>query len=109
VKSPSFEDLAKVIRDSARLEKDKRIDPDTQVWRDLGISGTDGARLLKAIENHYPMRFTSEIYDRIERSAHESRDESPVIQSLLGGSISEELPITIGQLYRVILQELHGK
>jgi hypothetical protein len=109
VKSPSFEDLAKVIHDSARLEKDKRIDPDTQVWRDLGISGTDGARLLKAIENHYQMRFTSEIYDRIKSSPRESREESPVIQSLLGGSISEELPITIGQLYRVILQELHGK
>jgi hypothetical protein len=109
VKFPSFEDLAKVIRDSARLGKDKRIDPDTQVWRDLDISGTDGVRLLKAIEDHYLMRFTSETYDRIESSPRESRDESPVIQSLLGGSISEELPITIGQLYRVILQELHGK
>ena len=109
MKFPSFEDLAKVIRDSARLEKARRIDPDTQVWRDLNISGTDGARLLKAIEDHYQMRFTSEIYDRIKSSPHESRDESPVIQTLLGGSISEQLPITIGQLYRVILQELHGK
>jgi hypothetical protein len=109
VKSPSFEDLAKVIRDSVRLEKDKRVDPDTQVLRDLDISGTDGARLLKAIEDHYQMRFTSKIYDRIESSPRESRDESPVIQSLLGESISEELPITIGQLYRVILQDLHGK
>jgi len=32
---PSFEQLAEVIRDSAQLRRDKRIDPDTQVFRDL--------------------------------------------------------------------------
>ena len=50
---PSFEDLAKVIRDSAQLKKDKRIDPDSQVCRDLGISGDVEFNILKAIESHY--------------------------------------------------------
>jgi hypothetical protein len=82
VKFPSFEDLAKVIRDSARLKMDKRIDPDTQVLRDLNISGTDGARLLKAIEDHHQIRLTSEICDR--KQFHSS-PEKYRIQSLPGG------------------------
>jgi hypothetical protein len=111
VKFPSLEDLAKVIRDSGRLKRDKRIDPDTQVCRDLGISGNDGAKLLNAIEGHYQIGFKPELYDRIEsaRSIHgEDRDESPVIQSLFGGSFSEQPPFTVGQLYKVVLQELRA-
>jgi hypothetical protein len=106
---PSFEDLARVIRDSARLTRDKRIDPDTQVCRDLGIFGNDGVNLLKAIEGHYEMGFTSDLYDRIERGRpilRETRD-APVIQSLFGGVSAEEHPLTVGQIYRGVLQELH--
>ncbi len=111
MKFPSFEDLARVIRDSARLKGDKRIDPDTQVCRNLGISGNGVPTLLKAIEDQYRIAFTSELYDRIERDCsnlREDRDESPVIQSLLGGSLLEEHPFTVGQLYRVVLQELRA-
>ncbi len=109
MKFPSFEDLANVIRDSARLKRELRIDPDTKVCRDLGISGSDGAKLLKAIEGHYGIEFKSEPYDRIESDCsilREDRDDSPVIQTPLGGSFSEENPFTVGQLYRVLLQEL---
>jgi hypothetical protein len=106
---PSFEDLAKVIRDSARLRKDKRIDPDTQVCRDLGISGDVGINILKAIECHYQIGLSADIFERIGCSIPPNdRDEPPVIQSLLGGPMSEEHPITVGQLYKVVLQELHG-
>jgi hypothetical protein len=108
VKFPSFEDLARLIRDSARLKRDERIDPDTQVCRDLGISGNDGANLLKAIEVHYQIGFTSDLYDRIERDRSILRKDcdEPMIQSLFGGALSAEHPLTVGQLYRNVLQEL---
>ena len=112
MKYPSFEDLAKVIRDSARLKRDTRIDPDAKVCRDLGLSGKIGINLLKAIESHFNIALKRELFDRIETCEsmnQEDRDEVPVIQSLLGRPIPEEDPITVGQLYRVVLQELHAR
>jgi acyl-[acyl carrier protein]--UDP-N-acetylglucosamine O-acyltransferase len=110
VKYPSFEDLVGVIRDSARLKKNIRIDPDTQICRDLDISGKAGIYVLKAIEGHYGIGFNPEIFDRIEsgRQTQQDRDETPLIQPLLGSQVREEHPITAGQLYKVILQELRG-
>ena len=111
MKYPSFEDLARVTRDSARLKRDTRIDPDTQICRDLGLSGNIGIKVLKAIESHYKIALKAELFDRIEtcRSImQENRDEIPVIQSLLGRPIPEEAPITLGQLYKLVLQELHA-
>ena len=111
MKYPSFEDLARVIRDSARLKSDTRIDPDAQICRDLGLSGNSGINLLKAIENHYKITLKAELFDRTEicRSMiQENRDEMPVIQALLGRPIPDEDPITVGQLYKVVLLELHA-
>ena len=106
MKYPSFEDLAEVVRESARLKRDKRIDPDTQVSGDLGITGKHGTDLLKSIERFYGIEFTAESYDRRENeraSPAEDPDESPVIHSLLGKSAFEEHPLTVGQLYRIVL------
>ena len=108
MKYPSFEDLAKAIRDSARLKRDQRIDPDTQFCRDLGISGQDGVNLFKAIEGRYEILFSSDLYNRIESSRsilRDDPDESPVIQSLFRERFDDD-PFTVGQLYRIVLQEL---
>jgi hypothetical protein len=77
---PSFEQLAEVIRDSAQLRRDKRIDPDTQVFRDLNISGKDGADLLKAIGGHHGCEFASEFCDRLERMVLLELHKLPDIQ-----------------------------
>ena len=88
-KFPSFEELAEVIRDLARLRREKRIHPDTRISRDLEISGKRGANLLKAIKGHYGIEFASEFCDRLEndcRIDREDRGGSPVMKSLLGAS-----------------------
>lgn len=106
---PSFEEVAEVILDSAQLRQDKRIDPHTQVFRDLDISGKGGADLLKAIEGLYGFEFASEFCDRLENDClidREYRDESPVMGSFLGKSSAEGHPVTVGQLYRMVLHNL---
>jgi hypothetical protein len=112
MKYPSFEDLAEVVRESARLKREKRIDPDSRVSHDLGITGTHGADLLKSIERFYGIEFTAESYDRMKNERPlppEDPDESPVIQSLFGKSAFAPHPLTVGQLYRIVLQELRAK
>ena len=107
MRCPSFEDLAQVIRDSARLKRDKRIDPDTQLLRDLSISGKHGIELLSAVERHYGIEFEAELYERMETEAQirsGGSDESPVIQTLLGSSIPASPSITVGQLYKAVVQ-----
>jgi hypothetical protein len=109
VKYPSFEDLAEVIRDSVRLKRVERIDPDTQFVRDLVITERLGIDLLKAIEMHYGIEFAAESYDRMqsECSFHSKETgESPVIQPLFGSSFSEGPSLTVGQLYGTVLREL---
>ena len=107
MRCPSFEDLAQVVRDSARLKRDKRIDPDTQFLRDLSITGKHGIELLSAVERHYGIEFEPELYERMEtgeliRSG--GTDESPVIQTLFGSSVPTSPSITVGQLYKAVLQ-----
>ena len=48
-----LENLAEVVRDLAGLKRDKRIDPETQFERDLGVTGDDGSELLEKVERHY--------------------------------------------------------
>jgi hypothetical protein len=50
MKFPSFEELAELVRVSARLKRNERIDPDTQLWRDLKLNEKQGIELLSAIE-----------------------------------------------------------
>jgi len=110
MKFPSFEELAEVIRESARLRRDKRIDPDTEVSRDLEISGKHGPDLLKAIEGHYGLKFASELCDQLENDCLMDREDgegSPVMEPLLGRRSAERHPVTVGQLYRTVLLELH--
>lgn|GEM_PF-5975273 len=109
MRSPSFEELAELIRASARLKRDERIDPDTQFLRNLSIAGRHGVDLLKAIERHYGIEFSAEIYDRVQSdpvSEFEDADESSVVQTLFGKSIQSDRFFTVGQLYRSTLQEL---
>jgi hypothetical protein len=106
---PSFEDLAQVVRDSARLKRDERIDPDSQFLRDLGITGKHWIELLKAVEGHYGIEFKPELYERLqteELARSEDSDESPLIQSLFGSSAFTGHSFTVGQLYKAVLPAL---
>jgi acyl carrier protein len=101
MKYPSFENLVEVTRDSLRLKRVARLDPDTQFIRDLGITETQGIDLLKAIETHYGIELTAEPYDRMqsECSFHSKAiGETPVIQPLFGTSLPDGSSFTVGQL-----------
>src|ERR1700739_1184796 len=109
MRSPSFEELAELIRASARLKRDERIDPDTQFLRNLSIAGRHGVDLLKAIERHYGIEFSTEIHDRVQSDrvgGSEDPDESSVVQTLFGNSTQTDKSFTVGQLYRAMLLEL---
>jgi acyl carrier protein len=109
MKYPSFEELAELVRTAARLKQGQRIDPGTQLLRDLKVNTKTGVELLIAIERRYGIRFPPEIHDHIEEIASiqcKDADEPPVIQSLLGSSRPEGHPWTVGRLYRAVLEEL---
>ena len=47
---PAFDEVAEFVRRWARIPPNKPITPDTQLERDLGITGDDGGELLEAAE-----------------------------------------------------------
>jgi hypothetical protein len=111
MKYPSFEELAELVRTSTRLKHGQRIDPDTQLLRDLKVNEKTGVELLIAIERRYEIRLSPEIHNQIQDIASiqcKDADESPVIQTLLGSSRPEDHPWTVGRLYRAVLEELSG-
>ncbi len=108
MKYPSFEEFVAVVRSSVRLKRVERIDPDTQFVRDFGITERHGIDLLKAIEIHYGIEFSTDSYERMHSECllHSDTDESPLIQPLFGTSVSEGRSFTVGQVYKAVLQEL---
>jgi hypothetical protein len=109
MKFPSFEELAELVRVSARLKRDQRLDPDTQLLRDLRVNGKTGIDLLIAIEQHYGIRLSPEIHKALQEFGSvqcKDADEPPVIQSLFASSGAEDHPWTVGKLYRIVLEEL---
>ncbi|WP_348263656.1 hypothetical protein P8935_03635 [Telmatobacter sp. DSM 110680] len=109
MKFPSFEELAEVVRVSARLKLNQRIDPDTQLLRDLKLNDKTGVNVLSAIERHYEIRLSPEIHNHIQNIESiqcKDADEHPVIQSLFAPSTREEHPWTVGLLYRTVLEQL---
>ncbi len=60
METPSFDCFADFVRNQARLSAKKRITPDTQFERDLGITGDDGGQLLLATEKTFGICLHSE-------------------------------------------------
>ena len=109
MKFPSFEELAELVRVSARLKRNQRIDPDTQLLRDLKLNEKTGIDVLTAIEEHYEIRLSPEIHNHIQNVGSfecKDTDEFPVIQSLLVSAKPDEYPWTVGRLYKVVLEQL---
>lgn len=109
MKFPSFEEFAELVRSSARWKRNERIDPDTQLLRDLKVNRKTRTDLLISIERHYGIEFPAEIYRTIQdiRSIRcEDANESPVIQALFALSKPEAPTWTVGRLYRDVLKEM---
>jgi hypothetical protein len=111
-----LKDLISFIRENQGIGKRKTITADTLLERDLGITGDDGGELLEEIQNKFGVSFAGS--DGSLRKAFglapdeylfHSEGFSPFlfIASLLGFSIEKVKPLSVGQLYRVIV-ELKG-
>ena len=55
---PTFNDVARFVRDWAHISAKTQITPDTQFERDLGITGDDGGELLGAAQKRFKVNFT---------------------------------------------------
>jgi acyl carrier protein len=62
MEDPSFERLVETIREQCRLRPNKRVAPETQFERDLGVTGDDGEELLEAVEERFGVKFTRESF-----------------------------------------------
>jgi hypothetical protein len=80
MRSPSFDELAEVICDSAQLRRAKRIDPDTQVFRDLDIFWERPGRSFEGNRRASGFEFASEFCDRWERMVLLELHKLPDIQ-----------------------------
>jgi len=58
--APSFDEFAEFIRQWAGLWRKKRIAPETEFERDLGITGDDGCELLEATEKRFNVTLSSD-------------------------------------------------
>ncbi|MGA9672934.1 MAG: DUF1493 family protein [Terracidiphilus sp.] len=55
-----FEQFADFIRESCQISQKRRIAPETQFERDLGVTGDDGVELLEATEKRFNIRLATE-------------------------------------------------
>jgi acyl carrier protein len=105
-----FEEFAEFIRESCHLKRDKRIEPDTQFGRDLGVGGDDGSELLEAAEKRYGVTFTSEAFN-LQPNEFLFSPEASLFDfiSMFRYRKSKFRPFTVGELYEAIQKELNGK
>ena len=107
---PSFEELAELVRTAARLTRNERVDPDSELHRDLKLDGRRAIEVLNAIEGHFGIHLSPEIHHQFENipsGLSKGSDSSPVLQSLMGTAIREDHPWTVGRLYKAALEELN--
>jgi acyl carrier protein len=106
---PSFEGLAELVRTSLHVKRSERIDPDTQLLRDLKVDGKRALELLGAIEVHFGIQLSPEIHTRFQEiGSIQAKNESPVVQSLFAGSRQDDNPLTVGRLYKAVLEQLNS-
>ena len=102
--TPSFEQLADLIRRECGFRNEKHIAPDTQFERDLGITGDDGGDLIEAVEEQYHIEFSRESFGLEVNEYLFSAEGFPFIQTIFGNQIARSF--SAGELYAAVLKEL---
>jgi acyl carrier protein len=110
---PSFEELARLIREHQGFRSDKRILPEFQFERDLGVTGDDGVEILDEVQKRFGLEFSDESFglDHNEYLFHpEGFAPFPfAFQSLFGQATPTVRPFTVGELYSVFKREMEKK
>jgi hypothetical protein len=103
-----FEDLVEVIRECSGFRPDKRIYPDTQFERDLGVTGDDGEDLLEAVERRFSLKLTRESFN-LEPNEYLFGSEAafPDLLEIFGKRPTKTLrSFTVGELFEVVRSEI---
>jgi hypothetical protein len=112
---PSFEDFSGFIRQWAHHGKSKEITRETQLERDLGITGDDGGDLLAATEKEFGIRLSSE---EMGYRATFGLEPNEYLFHSEGGAIWEPTTLfgtitvrafTVGELYLAVQKALEAK
>lgn len=106
----SFERLCEIIREESGFRPDKRIAPETQFERDLGITGADGDELLEAVGRNCGIQFTRESFGLSPNEFLFNPEGwdifGVIIRLLLRKPEPEVRSFTVGELHRAVLEEL---
>ena len=113
MKISSFEELASLIRKHQGFRPDKRILPEFQFERDLGVTGDDGVEILEEVQNRYGIEFSRKSLD-LEDNEYLFHPEgfAPfpfVFQSLFGRATPTVRLFTVGELYSALKREMENK
>lgn len=104
----TFENLVALIRSDQRISVSKSITEHTELERDLGITGDDGAELLIEIEKQFSLSFAGkdgtikEVFGLGENQyLFHSEAFFPFtwLLSIFGKKEAYVKPLTVGQLY----------
>jgi acyl carrier protein len=106
---PSVRQVGEFIREWGGISQSERIEEDTQLERDLGITGDDGEELILAIEKQFEISLTRESFNL---QANEDLFGPEASLGLFTGiffSFKKKRivrPITVGELCNVVRNEL---
>jgi len=106
IKNLSFDDFVDFINDNFIFSDKVPIGKETLVEKDLGITGDDGDELLLAIQDEFGINFCDETGSI--RKAFNLKENEYLFHgegfSLFNFSNNHIIPLTIGQLYDVVVK-----
>lgn len=104
--------LIEFIRNHQRISKEIVIDQNSFLEKDLGITGDDGEEFLEAIERGFVVSFAGsngtirEAFG-LEKDEYLFHSEGiwffRFIASFFGRDVENVKPLTVGELYRIVL------
>ncbi len=109
----SFDEFSDFIRQWGRISPKRRIEPETDFERDLGVSGDDGRDLLEAVEERFGISLSSEEHGYRE-AFNLAPDEFlfgpeglwPDPGTLFGRPAKVVVGLTVGRMYKAVQEAL---
>lgn len=110
----TLEEVITVIREFHGLSEIEAIVAETQLERDLGITGDDGCELLEELEKRFSIRFSDPDGTLCEAFGlspdqllfhSEGFNPFTMIASWFGFCVEDVIPLSVGDLHRVITQK----
>jgi hypothetical protein len=111
----SIDQLVKIIRDNQGIGENEQLRSDSQLERDLGITGDDGEELLEAIGKRFGITFTRQSFGLGENEYLFGPEASfdfglgALVRILRRRPPPKYRILTVGELYEVVRKELESQ